>query len=68
MDRVFVAGGCAVIEGLVDAIAQRTNVVAELLSPFQGMEFAPAVRERQLRQDAPALLIGAGLAMRRFDA
>lgn len=68
VDRVFVAGGCAVIEGLVDAIAQRTNVIAELLSPFQGMEFAPSVRERQLRQDAPALLIGAGLAMRRFDA
>ena len=68
VDRVFVAGGCAVIEGMVEAVFQRTNVPAELLSPFQGMECAPAIRERQLRVDASALLIGAGLAMRRFDA
>ena len=68
VDRVLVAGGCAVIEGLIEAIGQRTGVPAELLSPFQGMELAPGVRERQLRLDAPALLIGCGLAMRRFDA
>lgn len=68
VDRVFVAGGCAVIEGMVEAVFQRTNVPAELLSPFQGMECAPSIRERQLRVDASALLIGAGLAMRRFDA
>lgn len=68
VDRILVAGGCAVIEGLVDAIAQRTSVPAELLTPFQGMECAATVRERQLRIDAPALLIGCGLAMRRFDA
>jgi Tfp pilus assembly PilM family ATPase len=32
------------------------------------MELAGTIRERQLRADAPALLVAAGLAMRRFDA
>lgn len=68
IDRVLLAGGCAVIEGMASAIGQRTGVPVDLLNPFQGMELAAGVRERQLRLDAPALLIGAGLAMRRFDA
>ena len=68
VDRVLVAGGCAVAEGLVEAIGRRTGVSAEPLSPFRGMECAHAVRERQLRLDAPALMIAAGLALRRFDA
>jgi type IV pilus assembly protein PilM len=37
------------------------------MSPFQGMEIAQEIRERQLRLDAPALMVGCGLAMRRFD-
>jgi type IV pilus assembly protein PilM len=66
VDRVFVAGGSAVLPGLIDAIAERTQVPTELFSPFQGMEVAETLREHQLRQDAPALLVATGLAMRRF--
>jgi type IV pilus assembly protein PilM len=54
--------------GLVEAVAQRTRVVSEVLSPFQGMEISSSVREKQLRLDAPAMLVSCGLAMRRFDA
>ena len=53
--------------GLAEAIAERTQVPTEILSPFQGMEVADGIRERQLRLDAPALLVACGLAMRRFD-
>jgi type IV pilus assembly protein PilM len=67
VDRVFLAGGCAVTAGLAEAIAERTQVPTEILSPFQGMEVAGTIRERQLRLDAPALMVGCGLAMRRFD-
>ena len=31
-------------------------------------ELSDSIRERQLRSDAPALLIATGLAMRRFDS
>ncbi len=68
IDRIFLAGGCAVTAGLAEAVAERTQVPTEIMSPFQGMEVAGGIRERQLRLDAPALMVGCGLAMRRFDA
>jgi len=68
VDRIYLAGGSSVIPGLLEAIADRTQVPTELLSPFQGMEIASEVREKHLRVDAPALLTACGLAMRRFDA
>lgn len=68
IDRIFLAGGCAVMPGFVEAVEERTQVPAEIMSPFQGMEIASTIRERQLRLDAPALMVGCGLAMRRFDA
>lgn len=68
VDRIFLAGGCAVTAGLAESVAERTQVPTEIMSPFQGMEIAGGIRERQLRLDAPALMVGCGLAMRRFDA
>jgi len=67
VDQIYLAGGSSVVPGLAEAVAQRTQVPAEILSPFQGMELAGTVRERQLRADAPSLLVATGLAMRRFD-
>jgi type IV pilus assembly protein PilM len=52
---------------LAEAVAERTQVPTEIMSPFQGMELAEGIRERQLRLDAPALLVACGLALRRFD-
>jgi type IV pilus assembly protein PilM len=68
VDQILLAGGSAVIPGLVEAVAERTQVITEVVSPFQGMEIADTIREKQLRADAPALLVACGLAMRRFDA
>jgi type IV pilus assembly protein PilM len=68
VDRIYLAGGSSVVPGLVEAIEDRTQVPTELLSPFEGMEIADTVREKQLRLDAPALVTACGLAMRRFDA
>jgi len=67
VDRVLLAGGAAVTTGLAEAVQDRANVPTEILSPFQGMEVADSVREKQMRLDAPALLVSCGLAMRRFD-
>lgn len=68
VDQILLAGGSAVLPGLVEAVAERTQVMTEVISPFQGMEVSSSVREKQLRIDAPALLVACGLAMRRFDA
>lgn len=67
IDQVFLAGGCAVIPGLVELVAGRTKIAASVISPFKGMQMAAGVREKQLRLEAPAYLVACGLAMRRFN-
>lgn len=67
IDQIFLAGGCAIIPGLVDMVAGRTKISTSVVSPFTGMQLASTVREKQLRSEAPAYLVACGLAMRRFD-
>ena len=67
IDHIFLAGGCAVIPGLVEMVADRTKVSSAVVSPFKGMQLSSDIREKQLRLEAPAYLVACGLAMRRFD-
>ncbi|HJU99564.1 MAG TPA: pilus assembly protein PilM [Burkholderiaceae bacterium] len=66
VDQLYLAGGCALIPGLLDLVASRTKISSAVVSPFKGMTLAPSVRESQLRTDAPAYLVACGLALRRF--
>jgi len=66
IDQIYLAGGCAQVDGLVDIIASRTRIASSVMSPFQGMQLGPSVREQQLRNEAPAYLVACGLALRRF--
>ncbi|MFZ6674252.1 MULTISPECIES: pilus assembly protein PilM [unclassified Undibacterium] len=66
VDQIFLAGGCAVIPGLVDMIAERTKISTSVVSPFKGMELSSNVSEKALRTDAPSYMVACGLAMRRF--
>ena len=66
IDQIFLAGGCAVLPGLLEMIASRTRISSAVISPFKGMQLAAGVREQALRSDAPAYLVACGLAMRRF--
>lgn len=66
VDQILLAGGCAVLPGLVDVVGSRTQAATSVVNPFKGMDTAPALRDKQIRSDAPSLLIATGLAMRRF--
>ncbi|HEY1230420.1 MAG TPA: type IV pilus assembly protein PilM, partial [Ramlibacter sp.] len=66
IDQIFLAGGCALVPGLLDIIASRTRISSAVISPFKGMQLGPSVREQQLRNEAPAYLVACGLALRRF--
>jgi type IV pilus assembly protein PilM len=66
IDQLFLAGGCALIPGLLDIVASRTKISSAVVSPFKGMQLGPTVRESQLRSEAPAYLVACGLALRRF--
>jgi type IV pilus assembly protein PilM len=67
VDQLFLAGGCALIPGLLELVASRTRISSAVISPFKGMQIGAAVRESQLRLDAPAYMVACGLALRRFD-
>lgn len=67
IDQIYLAGGSVVLPGLLDMIASRTKISTAVISPFKGMELSSHIKEKQLRSEAPSLLVACGLAMRRFD-
>jgi type IV pilus assembly protein PilM len=66
VDQLYLAGGCALIPGLLDIVASRTKINSAVISPFKGMALGAGVREQALRSEAPAYLVACGLALRRF--
>ncbi|HEY0490351.1 MAG TPA: pilus assembly protein PilM [Telluria sp.] len=68
IDQLYLAGGCALMPGLLDIVASRTRISSAVVSPFKGMQLASGVRESQLRTEAPAYLVACGLAMRKATA
>ncbi|MFZ2301386.1 MAG: pilus assembly protein PilM [Gallionella sp.] len=67
VDYIVLAGGCAVLPGLDDAVAARTQVSTMVANPFALMTLSSRIKPRQLQTDAPSLIVACGLAMRRFD-
>ncbi|MBS0369266.1 MAG: pilus assembly protein PilM [Proteobacteria bacterium] len=68
VDHIVLAGGCAVIPGLAETVAGRTQVDTLVANPFANMSLGSKVRPKNLAADAPALLVACGLALRRFDS
>ncbi|MYM35903.1 type IV pilus assembly protein PilM [Duganella sp. FT94W] len=66
VDQLFLAGGCALVPGLLELVASRTRIASAVISPFDGMQIGTSVRAAQLRLEAPAYLVACGLALRRF--
>lgn len=67
VDFIVLAGGCAALPRLDDAVATRTQVSTMVANPFALMALSSRIKPKQLQVDAPALLVACGLAMRRFD-
>lgn len=67
VNYIFLSGGCAVIPGLEEVVTERTQVMTQIVNPFVNMELSNRISLRQLKVDAPLLMIACGLAMRGFD-
>ncbi|MGC2457979.1 MAG: pilus assembly protein PilM [Gallionellaceae bacterium] len=67
INYIILAGGSAVLAGLDDVVATRTQATTLVANPFAQMTLSSRIKPRQLQADAPALMIACGLAMRRFD-
>lgn len=63
ISKVIVCGRVAVIPGIVEIIAEALSIPAELADPLSAMKMSDQLKQ-QLQPIAPAIMIGAGLAMR----
>ena len=67
VEHVVIAGGCASIAGIDVLVQIRIETTTSIANPFSQMTAAPRVRSQALMNDAPALVIAAGLALRSFS-
>ena len=67
VDQIVLAGGCASIPGIAAMVEEQLGVPTVMANPLAQMTLGPRVQAHALNQDAPALMIACGLAMRSFD-
>jgi type IV pilus assembly protein PilM len=67
VDHIVLAGGCASIADIDELIAQKTGTETSIANPFANMALSNKVRPESLSNDAPAMMIACGLALRGFD-
>ncbi len=67
VDMIALAGGCASIPGIDELIATQLGIETIIANPFAEMDLSNKVNAQALSNDAPALMIACGLAMRSFD-
>jgi len=67
VDHIVLAGGSAMIPGADELVADKLGVHTSVANPFTNMTLASRVKAQSLSNDAPALMIACGLAMRSFD-
>ena len=68
VDQVVLAGGCAAIMGVTDMVQDQLSVPCIVANPLASMSLSSRVQAQAVAQDAPALMIACGLALRSFDA
>ncbi len=67
VDHIVLAGGSASIPGMDEMIQEKLGVDTSIANPFASMSLSARVKPQTLSNDAPALLIACGLALRSFD-
>lgn len=68
VDCIVLAGGCASISGIDTLIEAQLGTPAIVANPFANMSLSNRIKPQNLSDDAPAMMIACGLAMRSFDA
>lgn len=67
VDHIVLAGGVASMPGLTELVQERLETTTSVANPFASMAVAEHIDAAVLANDAPALMIACGLAMRSFD-
>ena len=64
LDHLMLAGGCASIPGIAELIESKLGVHTIVANPFANMAVASKIPAQSLTNDAPAMMIACGLALR----
>jgi len=67
IDSIILAGGCSSISGLEKLVEQNLGIPAYVANPFINMALSNRIKPQSLSNDAPAMMIACGLALRSFD-
>lgn len=67
VDYIVLAGGTSSIDGLAEMIENKLGTPTLIANPFLDMAWSSKVDSNALANDAPAMMIACGLAMRSFD-
>lgn len=67
VDYILLAGGSASIAGLPELIQEKVGAACSVANPFTDMSLSSKVSASAIANDAPALMIACGLALRSFD-
>ncbi len=65
--HIILAGGTSSIMGLADMVQAKIGTPALIANPFVNMALSSKVSAAAITNDAPALMIACGLALRSFD-
>ncbi|SPJ34221.1 type IV pilus assembly protein PilM [Kushneria phyllosphaerae] len=64
IERLILAGGSSVIEGLAERLAEESRLEVVPANPFATMRIGSGIDNASLALDAPAMMTACGLAMR----
>ena len=67
LQRVYVSGGCAKVEGFLDVLQTRLGIPVEMFDPFKNIAIGKNVDFAYLDEIAPSMAVAVGLALRSFD-
>jgi type IV pilus assembly protein PilM len=68
IQRVYVSGGCARVEGLMEFLREKLGIPVDELDPFRKIKMDPSrVDSTKLKEHSPAMAVVVGLALRSFD-
>lgn len=67
IDHLLLAGGCSSIPGVAELVESKVGAPTIVANPFANMTVASRIPSQSLTNDAPALMVACGLALRSFD-
>jgi type IV pilus assembly protein PilM len=67
VDQVILSGGTSSLPGVDALLEEKLGTPAAVANPFSQMTLAAKVKAQALSNDAPAMMIATGLALRSFD-